>query len=179
MILRLALPLVVFALIGALLFTGLGRDPDLVPSPLIGKPMPEFTLPLLENGDDRVGQADLTGKGPFLINVWASWCYACQVEHDVLTRLAQSGRAPVYGLNYKDRREDALRWLGQFGDPWAFHLYDPEGRVSMDFGVYGAPETYVVDASGIIRFKHIGPLTDEIVKEQILPLVEELEEESA
>jgi cytochrome c biogenesis protein CcmG/thiol:disulfide interchange protein DsbE len=179
MILRLLLPLAVFALIGALLFTGLGRDPDLVPSPLIGKPMPAFTLPRLHSPEDRVAHGDLTGNGPFLINVWGSWCYACRVEHDALTRLAQTGRAPIYGLNYKDRREDALRWLGQFGDPWALHMHDPEGRVSMDFGVYGAPETYVIDAGGIIRFKHIGPLTDEIVDEQILPLVEELKEGEA
>lgn len=179
MILRLLLPLAVFALIGALLYTGLGRDPDLVPSPLIGKPMPEFTLPRLHSPEDQVAHGDLTGNGPFLINVWGSWCYACRVEHDVLTRLAQTGHAPVYGLNYKDRREDALRWLRQFGDPWALHLYDPEGRVSMDFGVYGAPETYVVDSSGIIRFKHVGPLTDELVDNEILPLVEELRESGA
>lgn len=176
MILRLALPLVVFALIGALLFTGLGRDPDLVPSPLIGKPMPEFNLPLLHDPDERITRAELVGNGPFIVNVWGSWCYACQIEHDALTRLAQSGRVPVYGLNYKDRREDALRWLGQFGDPWAFHLYDLEGRVSMDFGVYGAPETYVMDGTGTIHYKHIGPLNDKIVAEKILPLVEALEE---
>lgn len=174
MILRLFLPLLVFALIGALLFTGLGRDPDLVPSPLIGKPVPEFTLPLLEQPERKFSRSDLVGR-PFLLNVWGSWCYACQVEHDALTRLAQSGKIPVYGLNYKDRREDALRWLGQFGNPWQFHLYDPEGRVSMDFGVYGAPETYVVDAEGTIRYKHIGPLTDRIIAEQILPLVERLQ----
>lgn len=174
MILRLFLPLLVFALIGALLFTGLGRDPDLVPSPLIGKPVPEFTLPLLEQPERQLSRSDLVGR-PFLLNVWGSWCYACQVEHDALTRLAQSGKIPVYGLNYKDRREDALRWLGQFGNPWQFHLYDPEGRVSMDFGVYGAPETYVVDAEGTIRYKHIGPLTDRIIAEQILPLVERLQ----
>ncbi len=179
MILRLLLPLGVFALIGALLFTGLGRDPDLVPSPLIGKRMPEFTLPRLHSPQDRIAHGDLTGKGPFLINVWGSWCYACRIEHDALTRLARTGRAPLYGLNYKDRREDALRWLGQFGDPWTLHLYDPEGRVSMDFGVYGAPETYVVDASGIIRFKHVGPLTDKIIAEDILPLVEKLRKEEA
>lgn len=178
MILRLVLPLVIFALIGALLFMGLGRNPDLVPSPLIGKPAPEFTLPTLHDPEARVSRGDLLGR-PYLLNVWGSWCYACQLEHDAITRFAESGRLPVVGFNYKDRREDALRWLGQFGDPYTFHLYDPEGRVGMDFGVYGAPETYVIDASGTIRYKHIGPLTDEIVANQIVPLAEKLQEGEA
>lgn len=173
MILRLLLPLTVFALIGGLLFMGLGRDPDIVPSPLIGKPAPEFTLPTLDDPDARVSRSDLLGQ-PYLLNVWGSWCYACRLEHDVISQLAESGRVPVYGLNYKDQREDARRWLDQFGNPYRMSLYDPEGRVSMDFGVYGAPETYIIDAGGTIRYKHIGPLTEAIVNDEILPLVDEL-----
>lgn len=178
MILRLALPLAVFLLIGGLLFAGLGRDPDIVPSPLIGKPAPAFTLPTLEDPQARVSREDLLGR-PFLLNVWASWCYACRLEHDVITRLAESGRVPVYGLNYKDRRQDAQRWLDQFGNPYAFSLYDIEGRVAMDYGVYGAPETYIVDAEGSIRYKHIGPLTEDIVRQRILPLIAQLEADGA
>lgn len=175
---RLTIPLTVFLVIGSLLFAGLGRDPDIVPSPLIGKQAPAFTLPRLDDLESRVSREDLMGR-PYLLNVWGSWCYACRLEHDVITRLAESGRVPVYGLNYKDRREDAQRWLDQFGDPYAFSLYDPEGRVSMDFGVYGAPETYLVDATGTIRYKHIGPLTEEIVAEQILPLLTDMENNEA
>lgn len=178
MILRLVLPLLVFVMIGGLLYAGLGRNPDIVPSPLIDKPAPQFSLPLLNKPEQRVSRTDLLGR-PYLLNVWASWCYACRLEHDVITDIARSGRVAVYGLNYKDRREDAQRWLDQFGNPYAFSLYDLEGRTAMDFGVYKAPETFIIDADGTIRYKHIGPLSPEIVQRDILPLIEKLEKGEA
>jgi cytochrome c biogenesis protein CcmG/thiol:disulfide interchange protein DsbE len=162
-----------FALLVALLAAGLGLDPREVPSPLIGKPAPHFELPLLAAPDKTFSQKDLLGK-VWILNVWASWCPPCLVEHPVVTALAKSQIAPVIGLNYKDAREDALPWLKRNGDPFQFSVFDAAGRIGIDYGVYGVPETYVIDRNGVIRYKHIGPLTPEIVQKKIALLVREL-----
>ncbi len=170
---KLAWTLIAFALLVALLAAGLGLDPREVPSPLIGKPAPHFELPLLAAPDKTFSQKDLLGK-VWILNVWASWCPPCLVEHPVVTALAKSQIAPVIGLNYKDAREDALPWLKRNGDPFQFSVFDAAGRIGIDYGVYGVPETYVIDRKGVIRYKHIGPLTPEIVQKKIALLVKEL-----
>ncbi len=162
-----------FALLDALLAAGLRLNPREVPSPLIGKPAPHFELPLLAAPDKTFSQKDLLGK-VWILNVWASWCPPCLVEHPVITALAKSGIAPVIGLNYKDAREDALPWLQRNGDPFQLSVFDLDGRIGIDYGVYGVPETYVIDRKGVIRYKHIGPLTPEAAQKKIHPLVKEL-----
>ena len=147
---------------------------DALPSPLIGKPAPAFDLPLLHEPNKRVTNADLAGQ-PYVMNVWGSWCPECRVEHPVLTQFALTKRVRFIGYNLKDERPDALRWLEQFGNPFYVVLADPEGRYALDWGVAGAPETFVVDAEGIVRWKYTGPLTDEVVATQLMPLVEQLE----
>jgi cytochrome c biogenesis protein CcmG/thiol:disulfide interchange protein DsbE len=156
-----------------LLAVGLRLDPREVPSPLIGKPAPQFELPLLQIPDKTFSQKDMLGA-VWILNVWASWCPPCLAEHPVVTEMARSGIAPVIGLNYKDTREDALPWLRRHGDPYKLSVYDGEGRIGIDYGVYGVPETYVIDRSGVIRYKHIGPLTPEVVQKKLQPLVKEL-----
>jgi cytochrome c biogenesis protein CcmG, thiol:disulfide interchange protein DsbE len=163
----------IFAALVALLAVGLTLNPREVPSPLIGKPAPGFELPLLHAPDKSFSQKDMLGR-VWILNVWASWCPPCLVEHPVVTELARSGLAPVVGLNYKDAREDALPWLKRNGDPYQLSVYDAAGRIGIDYGVYGVPETYVIDRQGVIRYKHIGPLTPEIAQQKIRPLVEEL-----
>lgn len=163
----------IFIALVALLAVGLTLNPREVPSPLIGKPAPHFELPLLSAPDKTFSQKDMLGA-VWILNVWASWCPPCLVEHPVVTELAQSGIAPVVGLNYKDAREDALPWLKRNGDPYKLSVYDALGRIGIDYGVYGVPETYVIDRKGIIRYKHIGPLTPEIAQKKIRPLVKEL-----
>jgi len=148
--LKLAWTIMAFALLVALLAAGLGLDPREVPSPLIGKPAPHFELPLLAAPDKTFSQKDLLGK-VWILNVWASWCPPCLVEHPVVTALAKSQIAPVIGLNYKDAREDALPWLERNGDPFQFSVFDAAGRIGIDYGVYGVPETYVIDRKGVIR----------------------------
>jgi cytochrome c biogenesis protein CcmG/thiol:disulfide interchange protein DsbE len=174
---RYLVPLAVFLALAGLLFKGLSLNPREVPSPLIGKPAPAFSLPRLKSPDATFSDADLKGKVS-LVNVWATWCGACRAEHPVLVELAKSGRVSMYGLNYKDDRTEALRWLQLYGDPYLANAFDADGRVAIDWGVYGAPETFVVDSQGIIRHKHIGPLTVEIVRDEILPLVEQLQANS-
>ena len=171
---RFALPLAVFALLVVLLGVGLKLDPREVPSPLIGKPAPHFELPQLHETTKTFTEGDMRGK-VWMLNVWASWCVSCREEHPVLLDLAKSGAVPIYGLNYKDRREDGLAWLRGMGDPYKLSIYDFDGKVGIDYGVYGVPETYVIDKAGVIRYKCIGPLTPQIVKEKVLPLVQELE----
>ena len=171
-------PLVVFALLAALLAAGVGlsRRPDreALPSPLVGKPTPEFALPALHEPGRIVRAADLRGA-PYLLNVWGSWCPACRDEHPVLTRFAETRRVRVVGYNWKDTREDALRWLEQFGNPYWLVIADEEGSSAIDFGIYGAPETFLVDAQGRVRWKHVGPLTDAIVRDELMPLVEQVD----
>jgi cytochrome c biogenesis protein CcmG/thiol:disulfide interchange protein DsbE len=162
-----------FVAVVGLLAVGLTLNPREVPSPLIGKPAPRFELPLLHAPDKTFSQKDMLGS-VWILNVWASWCPPCLVEHPVITELSRSGLAPVVGLNYKDAREDALPWLKRNGDPYKLTVYDAAGRIAIDYGVYGVPETYVIDRKGIIRYKHIGPLTPEIADKKIRPLVKEL-----
>ena len=171
---RIALIVGFIALI-ALLATGLrpGRDPREVPSPLVGKPAPAFQLPRLGSAE-RFSPADMRGK-VWLLNVWASWCVTCRDEHPVLVDFARTKRAPLVGLNYKDQSDDALKWLSRFGDPYQFSVVDADGRIGIDYGVYGVPETYLIDRAGVIRFKQIGPVTPELLKGKILPMIAELE----
>lgn len=168
------IPLGIFAALVALLWAGLYLNPREVPSPLIGKPAPEFVLPQLQDATRQVGSKDLLGKVT-LLNVWASWCAACREEHPLLVALARTGRVNIYGLNYKDTRQDALRWLNDLGNPYLVSAFDEQGNVGIDYGVYGVPETYVIDRAGIIRYKVIGPLTEENLRTTVLPLVKELE----
>jgi cytochrome c biogenesis protein CcmG, thiol:disulfide interchange protein DsbE len=168
--LRYGLPLLVFGVILYFLFGGLSRDPRLVPSPLVGKPAPAFDLPQLRTPETRSSQADLVGT-PTLVNVWASWCVACRDEHEVLLRLARARRVRVLGLNYKDERDKALDWLSRLGDPYESIIVDADGRAAIDWGVYGVPESFLVDAKGIIRYKHVGPLTWALVEDELFPLL--------
>jgi len=163
----------VFAALVLLLAIGLRLNPREVPSPLIGKPAPSFELPLLQEPDQRFNEKQMLGR-VWILNVWASWCPPCLVEHPVVTRIAKAGLAPVIGLNYKDARDEALPWLERNGNPYQLIAYDREGRIGIDYGVYGVPETYVIDRQGVIRFKHIGPLSVEVVQQRVEPLVKQL-----
>jgi cytochrome c biogenesis protein CcmG/thiol:disulfide interchange protein DsbE len=163
----------IFAALVGLLAVGLTLNPREVPSPLIGKPAPAFELPLLHEPERKFSQKDMLGT-VWILNVWASWCPPCLAEHPIVTDLARSGVAPVVGLNYKDAREDALPWLKRNGDPYKLSVYDQAGRIGIDYGVYGVPETYVIDQKGVIRYKHIGPLTPEVAAKKIRPLIGEL-----
>ncbi len=167
-------PLLVFG--GLLVFLGRGLflNPREVPSPLIDKPAPDFTLPQLHDPAERFSSRDMRGK-VWLLNVWASWCVSCRQEHPLLVELASRRIVPIYGLDYKDQREDALRWLQEMGNPYTLSAFDAEGRVGMDYGVYGVPETYVIDKQGIIRYKQIGPITPDVLRDKIVPLVKELQ----
>ena len=174
------IPLAVFGLLAVLLAAGvwLSRKPnrEALPSPLIGKPAPEFALPSLHQPDRIVRAADLRGA-PYVLNVWGSWCPACREEHPVITRFAETKRVRVIGYDFKDARDDALRWLEQFGNPYWLVVADEAGNTAIDFGIYGAPETYLLDASGRIRWKHVGPLTDAIIADELLPQLKALETE--
>ena len=167
------IPLVIFLILIVFLGIGLTRDPSLIPSPLIDKQMPEFSLEQVNDSDKTISSIDLHGQVS-LLNVWASWCIACRSEHPVLLDLARSGLVNIYGLNYKDQREDALRWLDYYGDPYTISAYDITGKAGIEYGVYGVPETFVIDKNGFIRYKHVGPVTDDILKNKILPLIEKL-----
>ena len=168
------IPLAAFFALATVLAVGLDRDPHEVPSPLIDKPAPKFALARLDDATRIVRLDDLRGKA-FIINVWASWCVACREEHPVLLDFAKKRAVPIYGLNYKDTRADAGAWLARFGNPYDASLFDEDGRVGIDFGVYGVPETFVVDGNGVIRMKHIGPLTPDVLANKIEPLLKKLE----
>lgn len=170
---RYAIPLGVFVVLVAFLAIGLVHDPRTVPSPLINKPAPDFQLTQLHNPSLNFSAQEMRGK-VWLLNVWASWCFSCREEHPILLELSRSGEVPIYGLNYKDKREDALRWLQEFRDPYVLSAADTDGRVGIDYGVYGVPETYLIDRDGVIRFKQVGPVTREVVSKKILPLVNDL-----
>ena len=172
--LRFLVPLGIFAALVAFLWVGLGKDPSLLPSPLINKPAPAFRVAQLQEPNSQIGNADMLGK-VWLLNVWASWCASCRQEHPLFMELQRTRLVPIYGLNYKDKREDGMNWLRQFGDPYVVSAFDADGRVGIDYGVYGVPETYVIDRQGIIRYKHVGPVTMEALQTKILPLVKELE----
>jgi cytochrome c biogenesis protein CcmG, thiol:disulfide interchange protein DsbE len=171
--LRFILPLAIFLVIVFFLWRGLALNPREVPSPLIGKPVPSFNVPVLGDPSKTLSAADLRGK-VYLLNVWGSWCVSCRDEHPVLVEFSKRGTIPLYGLNWRDKREDAMAWLQRFGDPYVVSGVDREGKVAIDFGVYGAPETYLVDREGIIRFKQTGPLTWKVIEERIAPLAAKL-----
>ena len=166
-------PLALFAILVAFLFAGLFRDPREVPSPLVDRPAPAFSLATLHAPQRTVSTADFKGQ-VWLLNVWASWCVSCRLEHPLLMELAKANLVPIVGLNYKDKSAEGIAWLKQHGDPYALSVVDADGRVGIDWGVYGVPETFVVDQAGVIRYKHIGPVTTEALQKTILPLVQKL-----
>jgi cytochrome c biogenesis protein CcmG/thiol:disulfide interchange protein DsbE len=170
---RYLLPLGAFVLLVGFLAAGLSLDPREVPSPLVGKPAPRFELPQLGDSAAKFAPANLKGK-VWLLNVWASWCVSCREEHPLLVEFAKSGLVPLIGLDYKDQAADAQRWLKQFGNPYTLSAVDSDGRVGIDYGVYGVPETYVIDKEGIIRYKQIGAVTPEALSQKILPLIQAL-----
>ena len=171
---RFLLPFGLFIVVVGFLAVGLTLNPRELPSPLVGKAAPEFSLPQLHDPGKVISSNDLKGK-VWLLNFWASWCGGCKEEHPVLIQLAQSGAVPIYGMDYKDQRNDALAWLREWGNPYPIVAVDEAGRVGINFGVYGVPETYVIDKQGIIRYKQIGPLREDILQGKILPLVRELQ----
>ncbi len=166
-------PLVFVALLIGLLAIGLSLDPREVPSPLIGKPAPDFVLPSLSAPETQISVSDLRGKVT-LVNVWASWCVACREEHPLLMDLAGRNLLPIYGLNYKDERAEALAWLSRFGNPYTDSIYDAEGTAGLDWGVYGVPETFILDRHGRIRYKHIGAISASDLEHKLLPVIMEL-----
>lgn len=167
---RFAVPLLLFGALVIFLGIGLHRDPRLVPSPLIGKPAPQFSLGTLGAPDKPLRKEDLLGR-PFLLNVWASWCAQCREEHPLLLELGKAGQVTLIGLNYHDELDAGRQWLSERGDPYRLTLFDPEGKLGLDLGVYGVPETFLIDAEGVIRYKHIGPLSHEVLSQEILPLL--------
>ncbi|HVY08485.1 MAG TPA: DsbE family thiol:disulfide interchange protein [Burkholderiales bacterium] len=168
------LPLGVFVVLVVFLAIGLRLDPREVPSPLKDKPAPSFRLPQLQDPAQTLALDDLKGK-VWLLNVWASWCVACLDEHPLMVEFSRQNVLPVYGLNYKDKREDALKWLGKHGNPYTLSVQDADGKVGIDYGVYGVPETYLIDKNGVIRYKRIGPVTPEIIEQKIIPLARQLQ----
>jgi cytochrome c biogenesis protein CcmG/thiol:disulfide interchange protein DsbE len=174
---KLLIPLAVFLALAAFLFVGLWRDPREIPSPLIDKPAPQFKLVELHQPDKQLGTADMKGQ-VWLLNVWASWCVSCREEHPLLVALGRAKIVPIIGLNYKDEPVAGKGWLAQNGDPYTKSVVDRDGRVGIDWGVYGVPETFVVDKQGVIRYKQIGPITAQALEQTILPLVRKLQAES-
>ncbi len=175
--LRFLLPLVIFLGLVWFLMKGLSLDPREVPSPLIGKPAPAFSLAQLDKPDLTLKRDDLLGK-VWLLNVFASWCVACREEHPLLVEFARMKLLPIYGLNYKDERAAGMKWLANFGNPYEASLYDRDGRVGIDYGVYGVPESFLIDAKGVIRYKQIGPFTPEAIETKLIPLVRQLKKEA-
>ncbi len=171
--LRFLIPLVLFVVLAGFLFKGLFLNPREVPSPLINKPAPQFSLIQLAEPGKSFGTADMKGQ-VWLLNVWASWCVACRQEHPLLVQLSRQKAVPIIGLNYKDKPDAASGWLAQFGNPYDLSVQDVDGRVGIDFGVYGVPETFLIDKDGVIRFKQIGPITEEVWTKTMLPKIEEL-----
>ncbi len=168
------IPLAVFVVLLGFLGVGLTLNPREVPSPLIDKAAPAFSLSQLHEADKTLTPADLKGK-VWLLNVWASWCVSCRQEHPLLVELGKSNVVPIYGLNYKDQRLDALKWLDQFGNPYTASIVDADGKVGIDYGVYGVPETFLIDKEGVIRYKQIGPITPQVLQEKLLPMIRNLQ----
>ncbi|MCX7192396.1 MAG: DsbE family thiol:disulfide interchange protein [Proteobacteria bacterium] len=171
---RFILPFVIFIILSVFLYKGLGRDTREVPSPLVGRAAPVFVLPLLHEPDKQFSPKQMLGK-VWLLNVWASWCGACKDEHPILMELSHQNIVPIVGLDYKDKRADGEMTLARAGDPYNLVAADADGKVGFDYGVYGVPETYVIDKQGIIKYKLIGPVTPQNLRETILPLVAELQ----
>lgn len=166
-------PLAIFAALVAFLVVGLHRDPAELPSPFIGKPAPAFKLAQLTDPARAFSPQDMRGQ-VWLLNVWASWCVACREEHATLVAFSKRAAVPIVGLNYKDQRADGNAWLERFGNPYALSAFDADGRVGIEYGVYGVPETFVIDRRGVIRHKFVGPLTDDVIKRELAPLLQEL-----
>ncbi len=173
-----SLPLILFFLLVILLGVGLTLDPREVPSPYIGKAAPSFNLPKLYASADNISLDDMKGK-VWLLNVWASWCGACRAEHQVINRLVKNHQIDIIGLNYKDGSNEAKQWLEELGNPYVSVAVDSDGRTGIDWGVYGVPETFVIDKKGFIRYKNIGPVTQQGINETILPLILQLEQEAS
>ena len=171
---RFLIPFGLFVVVVGFLAVGLSLNPRELPSPLVGKSAPDFSLPQLHDPGKVISSNDLKGK-VWLLNFWASWCGGCKEEHPVLIHLAQSGAVPIYGMDYKDQRQEALTWLREWGNPYPVVAVDESGRIGINYGVYGVPETYVIDKAGVIRYKQIGPLREDILQGKILPLVRELQ----
>jgi len=172
------LPLFLFVILVIFLYVGLGRNPRELPSPLIDKPAPGFVLQDLFNPDLFIdASVDFKGKVA-LVNVWASWCVTCRREHPALMRLSKEGKTPIYGINYKDTRQEAKHYLAALGNPFAKVVFDPAGTAGLDWGVYATPETFIIDKEGIIRLKHVGNLTDEVLNSKVLPKLVELQNKS-
>jgi len=167
------IPLIAFFALAAFLLRGLWLNPREVPSPLIGKPAPQFETPKLAASGERFSNKDMLGK-VWILNVWASWCAPCREEHPVWNDFSRKNLAPLVGLNYKDEDANASRWLRELGNPYTVSIADRDGRVGIDYGVYGVPETFVIDRAGVIRFKHIGEMTKTVLEEKIIPLLQEL-----
>ncbi len=163
-------PLLAFAALILVFVIGLTLDPRKLPSPFLLKPAPEFELPSLHEPERRVGSADYRGRMA-LVNVWATWCVGCRQEHEFLMRLAARNSIDIYGINWRDNRPDALRWLEQLGDPYVFSAFDEDARVGIDWGVYGAPETFLVSVDGIVLYKHLGPLDESAWQRDFVPLI--------
>lgn len=174
---KLLIPLFVFIILLGFLLIGLGLDPKKVPSPLINKPVPEFTLAQLVDSSKNFSPKEMLGK-VWMLNVWASWCASCRIEHPLLMKIAAEKTLPIIGLNWKDEKPDALQVLKKTGDPFELSIFDPDNRVGLNFGVYGTPETFVIDKKGLIRHKYIGPLTVDAWQKEFLPLIDKLKAES-
>lgn len=170
---RFLLPLALFAVLFVFLGVGLRLKPQEIPSPLIGRAAPVFAAQQVEDEARSFRSGDMLGK-VWLLNVWASWCAPCRAEHPVLLELARSGGVAIVGLNYNDQRADSRRWLQTFGNPYQASAFDGDGRIGMEYGVYGVPETFVIDRRGVVRFKLVGPVTADVVREKLLPLIREL-----
>jgi cytochrome c biogenesis protein CcmG/thiol:disulfide interchange protein DsbE len=171
---RFLIPLALFLVIVVFLAIGLNLNPREVPSPLIDKPAPAFQLARLDRPQETIRPEDLRGT-VWLLNVWASWCVACLQEHPLLVEFSRQGVVPIYGLNYKDTPDAAVAWLTKNGNPYTLSIVDADGRVGIDYGVYGVPETFVIDKQGVIRFKQIGPVTPEVIDRKLLPLIKRLQ----
>lgn len=168
------IPLGIFVLLLVFLAIGLTRDPHEIPSPLIGKPAPAFTAPVLSKPGESLSAKDMLGK-VWLLNTWASWCVACRQEHPLLVEFSKSNPLPIIGLDYKDQEADGMQWLARFGNPYTTSITDRNGRIGIDFGVYGVPESFLIDKAGVIRYKQIGPFTEEALRDKLVPLIKELE----
>ena len=166
--LLLLLPLLAFLAIAVFLYRGLFLDPSELPSALIGKPFPAFSLPALDDPERTLSEADIKGR-PALVNVWATWCPTCYGEHTYLKQLAGQG-IPIVGMNYKDERDKAIKWLAELGNPYEVNFYDPDGMLGLDLGVYGAPETFFIDSQGIIRYRHVGDVNPEVWASTLKPI---------
>jgi cytochrome c biogenesis protein CcmG, thiol:disulfide interchange protein DsbE len=175
--LKYIIPLLLFIVLSIFLALGLKLKPSEIPSPLLNKPAPAFSAPKLNDPNVKLAPADLKGK-VWLFNVWASWCVSCRAEHPILNQLAKQQATIIVGLNYKDDPEAAKKWLSTLGNPYNDSVMDTDGRIGIDWGVYGVPETFVMDKQGIVRYKHTGPVTEDDVKNKFLPLISKLQAES-